>query len=196
MTLADGVFAIVLTLLVLDLRPPQAVSNRDLARQLQAMVPALTAFLVSFIVVGNFWFGHQMESHWIRRSDRVHVWITLLLLLTICFIPFSAALIGRNPRLPLATTIYGLNLGAAGLARWLHWSYATSGGRLVDHDIDPRLVRYVRKVFLAVVGLYVLAVAVGWFSTTVALGAFAVIPVAYMISARQSRHLTSLPRTA
>lgn len=102
MALVNGVFAIVLTLLVLDLRPPQAVSNVDLAHQLRAMKPALISSVVSFAIVAVFWYGHHMESRWIRRSDRIHLGLTLLFLLTICFVPFAASLLGHNPRLPLA----------------------------------------------------------------------------------------------
>jgi uncharacterized membrane protein len=192
MALTDGVFAIVLTLLVLDLHAPIASSDAQLLDDLEGLLPSLLAFVISFAVVGIFWYGHHMESHWIRRSDRVHLGLTLLLLLTICFVPFSAALLGRNQRLPIAASIYGLNLCAAGLLRYTHWSYATSGRRLVDPRIDPAFVTHVRRVFLIVVLLYLAAVAVGWLSTLVAIACFAAIPILYVIPARQTRHLTSL----
>jgi uncharacterized membrane protein len=192
MALADGVFAIVLTLLVLDLRAPQASSNAQLALQLRQLMPSLITFVISFAVVGVFWYGHHMESHWIRRSDRIHIGLTLMLLLTICFVPFSAALLGRNHQLPLAATIYGANLCLAGLMRYAHWVYATSGQRLVDPEIDPALVRHVSRVFLVVVALYLGAIAIAWLNTLVAITCFALIPVLYVIPARQTRHLTSL----
>ena len=192
MALADGVFAIVLTLLVLDLHAPAATTNAHLVRQLKELLPPLLSFVVSFAVVGIFWYGHHMESHWIRRSDRVHLGITLALLLTICFVPFSAALLGRNQQLPVAASIYGVNLLAAGLVRYGHWVYATRGNRLVDAGIDPELVRHVRRVFLLVIVFYLLAIAIAWLSTIVAIGCFAAIPVLYVIPARQTRHLTSL----
>lgn len=192
MALADGVFAIVLTLLVLDLRAPAASSNRQLLRQLGQLAAPLVSFVVSFAIVGIFWYGHHMESHWIRRSDRIHLGITLLLLLTICFVPFSAALLGRNQGLPLAASIYGVNLCAAGLVRYVHWDYATRGKRLVDAGIDPDLIRHVRRVFLLVVLLYLLAIALAWLSTIVAIVCFAAIPALYVIPSRQTRHLTSI----
>lgn len=190
--LADGVFAIVLTLLVLDLHAPAAATNAQLAGQLRELLPSLLAFVVSFAVVGIFWYGHHMESHWIRRSDRIHLGISLLLLLTICLIPFSAALLGKNHGLPLAASIYGANLWAAGIARYAHWVYATRGNRLVDPEIDPGLVQHVRRVFLLVILLYSLAIAIAWLSTIVATACFAAIPLLYVIPARQTRHLTSL----
>jgi uncharacterized membrane protein len=196
MALTDGVFAIVLTLLVLDLRAPQAASNVQLLGKLRELIPSLIAFVISFAVVGVFWYGHHMESHWIRRSDRIHLGITLMLLLTICFVPFSAALLGRNQQLPLAATIYGANLCLAGVMRYAHWVYATNGQRLVNSTIDPELVSHVRHVFMLVVALYLLAIAIAWVSTFLAIFCFVLIPALYVIPARQTRHLTSLRPTA
>jgi uncharacterized membrane protein len=192
MALADGVFAIVLTLLVLDLQAPSARTNAQLAKQLTELYPSLLAFLVSFTVVGIFWYGHHMESHWIRRSDRIHLGLSLMLLLTICLIPFSASLLGKNEGLPLAATVYGANLCAAGIARYAHWIYATSGSRLVDSTIDRDFVKHVRRVFLLVVFLYPLAIAIAWLSTEMAILCFVTIPLLYVVPARQTRHLTSL----
>ncbi len=195
--LTDGVFAIVLTLLVLDLRPPQARTDAQLLKKLYELAPALIAFVVSFAIVGIFWYGHHMESHWIRRSDRMHLGITLALLLTICFVPFSAALIGRNQQLPLAATVYGANLCLAGVARYLHWSYATYGRRLVDEKMDSQLITHVRRVFLLVVFLYIVAIAIAWLSTVAAIACFTLIPLLYIRPSRLTRHLTSLePRSA
>src|SRR5579863_8710240 len=129
--LVDGVFAIVLTLLVLDLHAPAASSRADLVAKLRALAPSMVSFLVSFVVLGIFWYGHHMEMHWIVRSDRIHLGLTLAFLLTISFVPFSAALLGRNHELPLAATVYGANLFLAGIVRYLHWAYATQHHRLV-----------------------------------------------------------------
>jgi uncharacterized membrane protein len=192
MALADGVFAIVLTLLVFDLHAPQAASNAQLAHKLKELLPSFVTFLISFAIVSIFWYGHHMESHWIRRSDRIHLGITLTLLLTICFLPFSAALLGSNNQLPIAATIYGANLCAAGLTRYAHWVYATSGRRLVDSGMGQELVTHVSRVFLLVVGLYLGAIAIAWLNTFVAIACFALIPILYVVPARQTRHLTSL----
>jgi uncharacterized membrane protein len=92
--LTDGVFAIVLTLLVLDLHAPAATTQVQLLARLQAMLPSLVLFVMSFAIVAVFWYGHHMEMHWIVRSDRVHLGITLAFLLIISFVPFSASLLG------------------------------------------------------------------------------------------------------
>jgi uncharacterized membrane protein len=190
--LTDGVFAIVLTLLVLDVHAPAAGTQAQLLARLRDIVPQLTLFAASFAIVAVFWYGHHMEMHWIVRSDRVHLGVTLAFLLTISFMPFSASLLGKNLALPIAATIYGANLCAAGIVRCVHWSYVTSGHRLVAADLDPALIRHVRRVFLVVPLLYVAAVATAWISPPAALVCFIIIPLLYVKPARQSRHLTSL----
>jgi TMEM175 potassium channel family protein len=191
-TLADGVFAIVLTLLVLDLHAPTAATQAQLLSRLRELTPQFVSFLVSYIVLGILWYGHHMEMHWIVRSDRVHLGITLAFLLAVSFIPFSASLMGRNEQLPLAATLYGGNLCLAGLVRYGHWRYATGGCRLTPRDLPPDFVRHVQRVFALVAILYAAATAVAWLSPAIAIGFFLLIPVLYVIPARQTRHLTSL----
>ena len=191
-TLADGVFAIVLTLLVLDVHAPSAANQSELLSRLRDLTPQIISFLVSFLVLGVFWYGHHMEMHWIVRSDRVHIGITLAFLLTISFVPFSASLLGKNFQLPLAATIYGVNLATAGWTRYAHWVYATTGFRLTIPDLDRGMLRHVRRIFVLVPVLYLVAAAIAWLSTAAAIGCFAVIPILYVIPARQTRHLTSL----
>lgn len=193
-TLVDGVFAIVLTLLVLDLHAPAVSSQAALLAALRAILPQVSSFLVSFIVLGIFWYGHHMEMHWIERSDRVHLGITLFFLLTISFVPFSASLLGNNQQIPLAAAIYALNLFAVGVARYFHWVYATSGFRLTVPDQPLGQIRFVRRMFMLVPLLYLAAGALAWLNTVAAMVSFVLIPVAYLVPSRQTRHLTSLPR--
>ncbi|HVB79246.1 MAG TPA: TMEM175 family protein [Candidatus Binataceae bacterium] len=191
-TLADGIFAIALTLLVLDLHAQHAATQTQLLSQLRGLAPQFAAFVISFAVLGVFWYGHHMELHFIVRSDRVHLGITLAFLLTIACVPFSASLLGRNYQFPLAATIYGVNLCLAGMVRYAHWVYATAGYRLVDPSTDPEMIRYVRRIFLLVPMLYLVAAALAWLSTIVAFVCFALIPLLYVKPARPTRHLTSL----
>lgn len=190
--LTDGVFAIVLTLLVLDVHAPSAATQAQLVLRLREIVPQLTLFVVSFAIVAVFWYGHHMEMHWIVRSDRVHLGITLAFLLMISFVPFSASLLGKNHQMPLAATIYGGNLFFAGIVRYAHWAYATKGFRLVVPSLDADLIRHVRRVFLVVPALYMIAAALAWASTIAAIACFVLIPLLYVRPARQTRHLTSL----
>jgi uncharacterized membrane protein len=192
-TLADGVFAIALTLLVLDIKAPQAATADELLRGLAALWPQVLTFMISFAILGIFWFGHRMESHYIVRSDRIHIWISLAFLMCIAFVPFSASLLGKNVRYQAAVVIYGANLALAGLIRYVHWRYIMAGRRLVRDDMDLDMIRTVGRRFLIVFLLYLLAIGVSFASLATSLAICAVAPVLYVVPARQSRHLTSLP---
>lgn len=195
-TLVDGVFAIVLTLLVLDIQAPEASSEIDLVRKIWELRENIFSYVVSFTVLGTFWYGHTIEFHYIQRSDRVHIWLNLAFLLCIAFIPFSASLIALDGRFHTAGVIYGLNLLLTGLVRYVHWNYATSGCRLIHLETEGRMVRSVRRIFMLVPILYTVAIAVSMLSTTVALLMYAIIPALYIHPVRKSGIPTSLaPQT-
>lgn len=176
-TLADGVFAIVLTLLILNIKSPKAASEAELAQQLLALWPEFLSYTISFAILAIFWFGHQMVSRYIRRSDRVHIWLNLLFLMCIAFIPFSTSLLGGNGRYQIAVVFYVSNLFAAGLVRYLHWRYATSGYRLVDAQMNARYIRKVQNTFLLTPLLCLLTIGISFLSVTASLVLYALIPV-------------------
>ncbi len=93
------------------------------------------------MIVGIYWVAHHNTFNYIKRSDRILLWLNLLLLLCIVFIPFPTALIGQYPEQQISVVIYGGTLVITGLALQLLWWYATSNYRLVDRDIDPQLVQ-------------------------------------------------------
>ena len=70
--------------------------------------------MISFVVVGIFWVAHHTQFHFIRHTNRRHIWINILLLLWVSFLPFSAALLGERPRFRTAVVLYAANMMAAG----------------------------------------------------------------------------------
>ena len=94
--------------------------------------------------------------------------------------------------MPLAASIYGANLFLAGVIRYIHWAYATNGSRLVAPGLDCEFVRHIKRVFIAVPVLYLVAAGLSWINTIIAIAAFVLIPVLYVKPARHTRHLTSL----
>lgn len=119
-----------------------------------------------------------------KRSDRMHLWINVLFL---AFIPFSAALLGQYPRNQIALVFYGANLVAVGLALYLHWWYATSDHRLVDEDIDPLLVLSVRRKIFTGFFVYLLSIVLAFFSPTLSLVIYVLLPVLYILPSRIDR---------
>ena len=149
--LIDGVFAIVMTLLVLDITIPEIAQpslQAELPRRLLELWPKLYSYSLSFIVLGLFWTFHHRSFHYIKRSDNGLIWLNILFLMFIALIPFSTSLIGeyRIEQLPMA--IYAGNLLLVMVMRVIIWTYATGKYRLVDRDINPRLVNLIRYVQL------------------------------------------------
>src|SRR5215207_1248236 len=93
LTLSDGVFAIILTLLVLEIHVPDLAQGQSLADAGREIRPSFVAFLISFVVVAIAWAGHRDLFSLIRRTDRALVWFNVLYMLPLSVIPFGASLI-------------------------------------------------------------------------------------------------------
>jgi uncharacterized membrane protein len=137
---SDAVFAIAITLLVLGIRLPSdsgAVSNAALLQNLLALWPKYLGYVVSFLVIGTLWAGHHRKFLLIQRHDRFLLFINLLLLMIIAFIPFPTSVFSEYGNLT-ATVFYALSIGMAGLLSALVWWYAARNYRLVDVRLDSR----------------------------------------------------------
>src|SRR5256886_7408810 len=137
-TLADGVFAIAMTLLafnltvpVLDPRLSADQVAAGLPGQIYALGPAFVRYALSFVVLGVYWVGHHAQFRVIDAADRPFLWINILFMMLIALVPFSTLLLSRYPLVPIAAQVYGIVLTLIGGAFYLHWRYATKGHRLV-----------------------------------------------------------------
>jgi uncharacterized membrane protein len=136
LALSDGVFAVVITLLVLEIHVPELTQGHALAEALAEVRPSFNAFVVTFILTGMYWLGHRDLFALIRRTNRGLVWLNILYLLPICLLPFGASLLGPYGREPTALHIYGLVLVAIAVMRVMIWWYATSRPYLLWQRLD------------------------------------------------------------
>ena len=123
--LTDGIFAVAMTLLVLDLRLPEtlaAIDDAGLRKALLALLPKLESYVISFLVLCIFWLGHHRLMHLVRGVDHLFLWRNLLFILFITFVPFSTSLMGQYRSLDDAPLVYGVNLGLVLAA--LDWRFA------------------------------------------------------------------------
>ena len=196
---SDGVFAIVMTLLVFDLKVPQVQEGLieiELLHHLVAMWPQLLSFVLSFVIVGIFWVAHHNMFHHIKRSNRTFIWINNLFLMCVAFIPFPTALMGKYVKLPVAVVPYGLSLIVTQASLLLLWWYATSGRRLVATDLDPKFIRSVYVRIARGMATYAAAILLSIASSRLTLAIYALVPVLYIIPNRMDRHLTAHPTTS
>ena len=153
--LTDGIFAIAMTLLVLELKLPEAPRNigaNELMHRLREQIPAFFSFFVSFLYCGVLWVLHHLAVHFFRHIQTALAWLNLFFLLTISLLPFSCALLGHFLRNPAAEEIYFANLFAAALLLLVQWFVAKKKG-LINND-DPAAARYMElRLMLIPAGL-------------------------------------------
>jgi TMEM175 potassium channel family protein len=182
LALSDGVFAIIITLLVLEIHVPELTQGHSLNEALAELRPSLVAFVISFILAGMYWVGHRDLFTLIRRTDRGLVWLNIVYLLPLSLMPFAAGMLGHYDQEPVALRIYGLVLVAIALMRAVMWLYATNRPHLLWQRLDDRQRRagLALTVFPGLV--YLLAFLVAPATPTVSLVIYAVVPVLYFLS--------------
>jgi uncharacterized membrane protein len=181
--LSDGVFAIAMTLIVLEIRiaaPGEVHSEHDLWLALAALGPRLLMYLVTFMTLGIFWVGQQTQLNLFARADRNLAWIHIAFLATVSITPFSTMLMGQFITYRVALGVYWLNillLGATLLAGWVYGCAAKLATAEVTATVDRAIVR---RIVLAQ-GLYAAGAALCVFSTYLALAAILAVQTSYAV---------------
>ena len=149
LALSDGVFAVAITLLIFEIALPATTSDADLPNALLGLWPRYLAYLVSFVVISRFWEAHRMAFRLIARDDAVLVWLNLLLLMFVSFLPFPTAVVGEHGESPAAAVFYASSVILASLASAAYWWYASGRGSLLRPDARRAQVRAMRARSLA-----------------------------------------------
>jgi uncharacterized membrane protein len=141
-TLADGVFAIVMTLLVLELAIPEihGDTNQELTQALGSMWPKFLAYTFSFLILGVFWLIHHFLFDNIKYYDSRLAWLNILFLLFVALVPFTTSLLGEYFMEKTPTVLYGVQMLVMFFMGYSIWSYVTSKN-LTGSDIDSGLVK-------------------------------------------------------
>jgi uncharacterized membrane protein len=128
----DGVFAIAITILVLDLTVPDGLDDPMLFEELVHVRPELWAAALSFAVIGRFWISHHGIFGWFRRVNTPLLWLNLLLLAPVVFLPFATRLLADYSHLPIVVITYSATVAAVALVLLGIWIYATRRAHLTD----------------------------------------------------------------
>jgi len=176
---SDAVFAIVITLLVLEIKPPhlEELSNTNLNYALLGLLPKFIGFVISFMITGLMWIEHHRIFRYIRDYDAGLLWRNLVLLLCVSFVPFPTALFSEYYWSRTAFILYTASFGAAGLAKLWVWLYASGKGNLVGADVDKVIVKRISRRSLAVPLACGLAILFSLISLRLAPLGFALIPL-------------------
>lgn len=180
---SDGVFSIAITLLVLEIHPPD--DTRHLAHDLGRLWPSYIAYVISFLLIGLIWANHHTMFDRIRSGDRVLLFLNTLLLMDVAFLPFSTSIValslrnGEGER--TAVLLYGGSLVVGGIFFNAVWSWAWRGHRLLDPATSHAEARTMGRRFLIGPILYAVGMLLGLASPVAALCLFAALILMYWL---------------
>jgi len=154
---SDGVFAIVITLLILDIRFPE-VPYSQFATALVSVLPRILAYVMSFIIIGLYWVVHHNSMHAMKKTDRGFLWLNILLLLCVSFIPFPTSLLGRYPYQAWPIIIYGITLITCNAVGYIMLLYVNFHPHLAIPDFSRKYIRSHTPVYIVVNVSYLVAI--------------------------------------
>jgi len=191
---SDGVFAIAITLLILEIKIPdhEALKDHSLSAYLWGVWPKYFAYVFSFIIIGIFWANHHYIFKLYKRTDHVFNMLNVLFLLTISFLPFPTAIFGEyindETHRQTAVIFYSLGLVLPSLAWLIMWLYASHNKRLIDERLSKRFVQYLTRVFLISNFLYATAFAISLFSPLASIALTIILALIYLLPPKKPEY--------
>ena len=168
LALSDGVFAIAITLLILEIAVPATTTDDGLPKALLGLWPRYLAYVVGFVVIARFWVIHRLAFRLIARDDAVLVWLNLLLLLFVAFLPFPTTVLGEHNGAPAAAVLYAASVILASLASAAYWWYASGPGGLLRPGVGRAQIRALRARGLSGPVFFALTLPIALFAPYVA----------------------------
>jgi uncharacterized membrane protein len=196
---SDAVMAIVITLLVIDLKVPAipaSLAAAQLPARLTELTPRIISFVISFAVVGVYWSSHHRYFTYIKRYDGRLILLNLIFLLFIALMPFVASLLGQYGYLPIGVVAYGLAVAATGFSIGSVWWYASYGHRLIDPDLDTDFIHIRNRVALVVPVIFLISLPFAWLSPLVTMAMWWIAPFASILVLRKLEHGSAKKRQA
>jgi uncharacterized membrane protein len=188
--LSDGIFAIVMTLLILELHVPDLPSNAanvQVAPALWHLWPKFFTYAVTFLSLGVYWIAHHNMYHVIQRADRVLLWLTILFFMFVSMLPFSTSVLNAFRQTQIAPLFFGTNLTAIGWLLYLQWAYAGSQPDMLAGFVTPEYRHTVNTRFILIPIIATLGMLVCYWSAQVLLIMYALLLPWYMIPSKAER---------
>jgi uncharacterized membrane protein len=176
-TLADGIFAIAMTLLVLSIEAPSPgtiTSSLDFQNYVYDLIPQMSVYALSFILLGSFWLNHHI-FFLIKKTNTRLVWINILWLMLVVLVPFSTSLIGSYSQYPLSEIIFGINMFLIGILYLLNIIYAFRGG-FMEEKVRPYAWRIIGSNILLPI-LAIISIAISFKSPLWSLAVYPIVPL-------------------
>ena len=184
--LTDGIFAVVMTLLVLDISVPQISSHynigsvaaeTELLKRLFDLWPKILSFGISFVILAMYWVAHHRQFHYIKQSNRVLIWINIMFLMATCLVPFSTSLLGEYREQEISILVYGGNSIVIASLLYFQWRYVTTSHHriLLDENLDSIIKTTLSRRTLFGIIVYLIATGFSFVSTQLSPFLFALV---------------------
>jgi uncharacterized membrane protein len=182
-TFADGIFAIAATLLILSVDAQVGNHPGGLGDRLLHIWPSYLGYAVSFLTIGILWVNHHTVMEQIDRVDRTYLFLTVVFLMCIAFVPFPTRLVAEHIRdegAQAAALAYGFTLTATAICYQAIWLYAAYRRRLLRADADQRVISGITRSYLPGPFVYLFATLLAFASPTASVLIYAAIALVYV----------------
>ncbi|HXB12568.1 MAG TPA: TMEM175 family protein [Bacteroidia bacterium] len=181
---SDGVIAIVITLMIFQIKIPSVAENATSAEVWNSwltILPSIIAYILSFLMLGVLWVNHHQFFHQLKSIDRKLLWYNLHLLFWMCIIPIPTAFLGLHFQKPEATALYGFTMFMTALAFAMMREYVHKSEHLLIDNLSNELRKKLRRKLLMTVGLYFVSIFAGYISVYISAGIFILVIIMYFM---------------
>jgi uncharacterized membrane protein len=188
--LTDGIFAVAMTLLVLDIKPPVHLrfeTSEALISHLLTLEHSFAMYAISFVVLAMFWLGHHLQFHFVRHVDRPLLWINLAFLLLAVVVPFSTNLVGDHSRLQFPVVLYAANLLALSLLLFLQLRHLAASPHLTAPHLTREAVTHLHRQLILFGIVPVVSIATSYYSPRLGMYLYALLVVPAFVPGRIDR---------
>ncbi len=184
---SDGVIAVAITLLVLNIQVPERTASLTLLQALLAEWPTYLGYVTSFVVIGLFWANHHYMFRYIKRTNHFLLLLNTLTLMCLALIPFATALLTKEAQLTnaptedlrLAVLVYGGSMLLTSIMYNALWGYAAGKMRLIDTGLNPKVVQKMTRRYLLSIPLYLLTLVLSLLNVKLSFALYIVIALFY-----------------
>ncbi len=190
--LGDGIFAVAMTFLVIELASPVVTGKEGWSDFIHAMHESWRGFLcymISFVVLGIMWFGHRMMFEYIGRTNRYFIFLGVLFYMVVCLVPFSTKFLAHNTLKWYAIMVYGINLSLCNLSLYAQWIYGIHRTNLLHKDLPDEVKREAKILFLLSPVVYGIAIGISFFAPWISVSIYIITPILYLIPNKIDKYL-------
>jgi len=189
--LGDGIFAVAMTILVIELKWPH-LANASFAAftsSFHEILPELLCYMISFIVLGIMWFGHRMMFEYIGKTNRHFIFLGVLFYMMVCLVPFSTRFLAENTLQWGTILVYGANLSLCNLTLYAQWSYGIKRPHFLERELPDEVRKEARISFLISPVVYAIAIVISVWLPVVSIAIFIITPILYLVPNKLDKYL-------